>query len=292
MNDSRLIRVLTALVCEPWLLTPQMHKTLSEIAFAHAAGGETEAAQHAVADAMGIKTGKKSFDVNGSTAIISFEGVIARKFSSVLNSSGVCSIDIAERMLVSAGNDDMIDSIVMIFDSPGGVAMGVSEVGTTIANINAKKPVVSYVDGLCCSAAYWLASQSSGIYATQSAEVGSIGAYMAVLDRTRQLEEEGIKVDMFRSGKHKGMGYPGTRLSDEQRTMLQDRIDGLGKDFKQAVRSGRGKNISDEVMQGQSFSADAAIRHALIDNIADFATAIRDAGALGKQKLSRRGKTV
>jgi protease-4 len=195
-------------------------------------------------------------------------------------------------MLVSAGNDDMIDSIVMIFDSPGGVAMGVSEVGTTIANINAKKPVVSYVDGLCCSAAYWLASQSSGIYATQSAEVGSIGAYMAVLDRTRQLEEEGIKVDMFRSGKHKGMGYPGTRLSDEQRTMLQDRIDGLGKDFKQAVRSGRGKNISDEVMQGQSFSADAAIRHALIDNIADFATAIRDAGALGKQKLSRRGKTV
>jgi ClpP class serine protease len=55
------------------------------------------------------------------------------------------------------------------------------------------------------------------------------------------------------------------------------------------VREGRkSKTISDDVMQGQSFSADMALQHGLIDQIADFAGALRDAQAMAKQYTAKR----
>jgi signal peptide peptidase SppA len=287
-SDIRLIRIISALCCDPWLIKPEMHKVLTDIALAHAMGGEAEESQHAKAAAMGRAQGKRIFTISGSTAIIPFEGVIGRKFADCLNSSGVVSIDIAERMIKAAGDDEEIDSLCLVFDSPGGVAMGVSEVGSTISNVNERKPCVAYVDGLCCSAAYWLASQCSAVYAMGSSEVGSIGAYMAVLDRSRQAEMQGIHAEVFKSGKHKAMGFPGTTLSDEQKLMLQTRIDEMGAGFKAQVRKGRNKQISDDVMQGQSFSAQAAMQNGLIDSVTDFATAIRDAAALAKTRAVRK----
>lgn len=169
--------------------------------------------------------------------------------------------------------------------------MGTPEAADSVRLANLRKPVLAYADGLVCSAAYWIASQASAIYAMPSAEVGSIGAYMAIMDYTRAAEMEGIRVEMFRSGKHKGMGYPGTSLRDDQREMLQAQVMDIAAKFKAAVRSGRGKPIDDECMQGQSFCVEAAAKCGLIDQVSDFDTVVRDAVTTAQIRGKTRRET-
>jgi len=286
-SSGRLVRVLSALYCETWLIRPEMHKTLSDIAVAHSEGGALEDAQHKLASAMKKNPKAKEYGMAGSTAVVPVEGVIGRKFSNTLRSSGVVSVDVFERLIRVAADDDDVSSIVLSFDSPGGIAMGVPEAAAAVAYANTIKPVIAYADGLMDSAAYWLATNASAIYATESAKVGSIGVYLALLDQSRAAEMAGLKVEMIKSGKYKGMGYPGTSLTEPQREMLQSKVDKLGDKFRSAVRRGRARDISDDVMQGQSFSVEDALANGLIDGVSDMAKAVRDAEALAKLRARR-----
>jgi signal peptide peptidase SppA len=305
-DDCRLVRVLTALACEPWLLSPSMHKQLTDIAKAHAFGGMAERLQHEKAAAMPANpaptryslvdvceedtNGKPTGAKLGTVAVIPITDVIGRKFSSCLYSSGVTSIDVFQRLVKTAAEDDAVLAILITIDSPGGVAMGTPEAAESVRRACESKPVMAYADGLVCSAAYWIASQCCAVYAMPSAQVGCIGAYMAMTDVSRALEMEGIHVELFKSGKHKGMGYPGTSLTDEQRDMLRSQVMQIAGTFKTAVRTGRGKQIADEAMQGQTFDVDQAKALGLIDQISDFDTAVRDAAKLGRAHNAQKQK--
>jgi len=273
-----LLRVLTALYCDTWLIEPGAHRVIADIAQEHAAGMEREAAQHRAAAAMPANPAAREYAVKDGVAVIPVEGVIGRKFSSMLHDSGVTSVDVLDRLIQQAAQDQSAPAIILAFDSPGGTVAGITECARCIQDARAIKPVLAYADGRMLSAAYWLAAQADAIYATPSASVGSIGAYAAILDRTRMAEMQGIKVDVIKSGKHKGMGVPGTALNDEQRAMLQSEVDAIGEQFRATVRAGRKpRAIADETMQGQSFSVAAALANGLIDGEATFAQAIRDA---------------
>jgi protease-4 len=273
------------------LIVPDVHVKLQEIVSAHMSGGEVEKAQHEMASAMPANPVKRTFQVEGATAVIPIDGIIGRKFSDMLQESGVCSIDIAERMLNAAASDNEINNILMVFDSPGGQAMGVPEVGETIRRINETKPVFAVADGMMGSAAYWIASQASAIYAMPSADVGSIGVYMAILDQRRRYEAQGVDVDVIKNAgaTYKGMGMPGPSLTPEQRAMVQERVDRMGAQLKEVVRQGRGKPISDDTMRGQSFNAEDARRLGLVDSIGTVGDALRDLANYGKMK-SAKGK--
>jgi len=288
--QCRLIRVLEYLVGEPWLLTRDMHITLTEIASAHAFGGPAEEAQHAKAATFGANPKKREFAVVGNTAVLPIEGVIGRKYSDSLYSSGVTSIDIFHRMLNAAADDAMVESIVLAIDSPGGIVTGVPEAGEAVRRARAIKPVIAYADGQCCSAAYWIASQSDAIYAMPSAQVGSIGVYLSILDQSRAAEMQGLKVEMFKSGRHKGMGQPGTSLNDEQRAMLQARVEDIGVQFRGVVTDGRGRPIGEDSMQGQSFGAAEARVRGLVDEVTDFDTALADAASLARMRRQNNNR--
>lgn len=289
--EGKLVRVLTALICEPWLIAREMHVMLTDVVKSHTFGGIAEASQHARASAYGGSVKKRDFAVVGSTAVIPCDGVIGRKFSNVLYSSGVTSVDILQRMVQAAASDDEVDSIVLAFDSPGGIISGVPECAAAVRVAAERKAVIAYADGQMCSAAYYIASQASAVYAMPSAEVGSVGVYLALLDQSRAAEMQGLKVQMFKSGRFKGMGVPGTTLTEEQAAMLQKRVDDLGAQFRAAVRAGRaGHTIADEALQGQSFSTAAAKAAGLIDEVTDFDTAIADARRLAAVRHNNNGK--
>lgn len=288
MKEHNLIRVMSALVGEPWLLTPSMHRTLTAIVAAHAAGGNMTAEQHAVAASMPINPKPKAFAVMGdAVAVIPVEGVIGRKFSESLYSSGVTSVDVLARLIDMAAADEDVSAILLNFDSPGGTVQGVREAANAVRRARESKPVMAYNDGQMDSAAYWIGSQAEAVYSWDEARSGSIGCYCAILDTSRQMEQEGIKVELFKSGEQKGMGYPGTSLTDEQRAALQADVDQIGAEFRQAVRDGRKRPIKDEDMQGQDFDAVSAVSAGLVDSIASFAEAVRDAGVLGRMRKAK-----
>lgn len=159
-----------------------------------------------------------------------------------------------------------VKSILLAVDSPGGTVQGTPEAADAVGS--AEKPILAFVHGQAASAAYWIASSADQVYASPSAEVGSIGCYMAFFDVSGMFAQMGVKTEVITSGKYKGAGMMGTSLSPDQRANLQQHVDALAEDFKMAVRTNRfPRSIDAEVMQGQVFQAKTASAHGLIDGI-------------------------
>ncbi|MCF7675090.1 MAG: S49 family peptidase, partial [Akkermansiaceae bacterium] len=139
--------------------------------------------------------------VEDGIGTVAIDGPILRKpslFARVLmGASGSGEISAAIR---EAGERDDIKAVFLDIDSPGGTVAGTPELAAAVASLNERKPVYAFSSGLMCSAAYWIASQARAIYATPSAQVGSIGVVQAVIDDSAALASEGIKVEVFSVG--------------------------------------------------------------------------------------------
>ena len=281
---ANLTRVLRALYCEPWLIRPEMHRRLCEIAKAHATG-EAHGSDGIVAqfDDEVKKDGIGDVQNVSGIAVLNIGGVIGRKFSRFLNSSGVTSVDVMQRIIGEAVEDDSIDAIVLDVDSPGGTVTGVPEAAITIEEAAAVKPVIAYTGGMMASAAYWISASADAIIAAPSADVGSIGVYTAFLDRSRQFEKEGIDVELFKQGRFKAMGMPGIPLTEEQRELIQEGVDEIADWFKGFVRQSR-PGVSADAMEGQTFLGKNAVSVGLIDALGSLDDAIEYA----EEEVARR----
>lgn len=213
--------------------------------------------------------------VEDGIASVSIEGPILRKpdiFARIfMGATDSTEIGAALR---EAGEREDVRAVFLDIDSPGGTVVGTPELAAAVSALNDRKPVYAFSSGLMCSAAYWIASQASAIYATPSARVGSIGVVQAVIDNSARLHAEGIKVEVFAVGKYKAMGAPGTPLSDDQRELIRSNLAETARDFHAAVLS-KGRAIPAEAMEGQTFSGRQAERSNLADMVPDRAEAMR-----------------
>lgn len=164
-----------------------------------------------------------------------------------------------------AGRAD-VSAVLFDFNSPGGMVQGTPESAAAIARLGESKLTLAYTDALCCSAAYWLASQCSLVAASPSATVGSIGTYLAFYDYTEYLAKEGIKLELFVRGTHKAAGLPGNPLTAEQRALFEARTEKINQQFLATIRTAR-PGVSDESMQGQTFDGAEALAAGLIDHV-------------------------
>ena len=167
-------------------------------------------------------------------------------------------------------------------NSPGGFMLGGPEVADAVAAADKMKPVMAHVGGQGGSLAYWIASQAGEIIADRSSQVGSIGAYGAMIDQTERLKQLGVKVEVIRNkeGVFKAPGVMGTGLTDAQRSYLQGMIQAGFDEFRSAVKAKRPK-IADEAMQGQVFNGTQGKAAGLVDRIGGMAYAM----ALLRQKV-------
>ena len=213
--------------------------------------------------------------IEDGIGVVSIEGPILRKpdlFARVFMGA-TSSEDIGDALREAAERPD-IKAVFLDIDSPGGTVAGTPELAAAVASLNARKPVYAFSSGLMCSAAYWVASQARAIYATPSAQVGSIGVVQAVVDHSAAIEKAGIKVEVFSVGRYKAMGAPGTPLTDEQRELISSNLAEIAGEFHAAVLA-RGRAIPAEAMEGQTFSGRQAQRHNLAGMVADRAEAMR-----------------
>jgi protease-4 len=197
-------------------------------------------------------------------AIIPVKGVIGKNLSELESLCGCCDIRDIEEMLEECERDTSIKTIILDIDSPGGTSVGVPELANRIKNCS--KEVISFTGNECCSAAYWLGSQASKFYATPSSSVGSIGVYIAFPDCSEAFKMEGVKMDVIKSGTYKGAGIPGTSLDENQRKMLQQEVEDIHADFKEAVKSVR-SFVEDSSMEGQMFSGKRGAEAGLVTSL-------------------------
>ena len=198
--------------------------------------------------------------------------------------------------ITGLANDPEIGTIILDIDTPGGAVTGTAEAANAIWKARQRKRVVAFVNPLCASAGYWLASQASEIISIPSADIGSVGVYMAHTDCSKFNEMQGMKVTYIHFGKYKVEGNMDEPLSEEGRAYYQLEVDAIGRDFHKAVARGRGvsvEEVAENFGQGRCMAAPMAKKFGLIDNFMTISEALSHCGVpTARQQRSRHGEVA
>lgn len=204
-------------------------------------------------------------------AVIDVIGPIFTRADLFSDVSGATSIEMLERQLDDALYDDSIRAIVLRIDSPGGEVTGTHELANYIDEACELKPIIAYVQGAACSAAYWIASATGRIYADKTATLGSIGVVATWTDDSAARAAAGLTDYEVVSSQSPNKRLDPTR--DEGRAELQKQIDGLADIFIDDVAAFRDVT-RDKVMsnfgQGGIFLADEAVMIGMADEVSNF----------------------
>jgi capsid assembly protease len=222
------------------------------------------------------------FTVIGGVAVIQVLGTLVARGDIITASSGVLSYERIKRQIMAAIHDDAISAILLDIDSPGGEALGAFELADYVRSAATKKPIVSSVAGLCCSAAFAIAASTTKIVATKSSLIGSVGVVAIHLDKSRKLDAEGITPTMIFAGDRKVDGNAFEKLSDEARDALQADVDQIMDMFIDTVAAGRPK-LSRQAIRAQQaavYMGSDAVAAGLVDEVGIFDDVVRELAKL------------
>lgn len=273
MKDKKLChRILSFIDKTPWAIRPDALEKIISIANRSYSDPQLVSAIKSEQSLSVINA-----DDTANIAVIDVIGPIFTRADFFSEISGAASIDALERRLDDALYDDSIKAIILRIDSPGGEVTGTHEFANYIDEACEIKPIVAYVQGMACSAAYWIASATSHIYADKTATAGSIGVVATWTDDSKARTAAGLTDYEVVSSQS-----PNKRLDptqDSGRAELQKQIDGLADIFIDDVANFR--NVSrDKVLsdfgQGGTFLAESAITIGMLDEISSLRDVISE----------------
>lgn len=216
---------------------------------------------------------EKSFllEVQDSVGIISINGSMTNNDSWFNSWMGIVSYQEISRAIIDAANDESVESILMNFHSGGGPVDGVFELADLIKEVDSFiKPIESLSNGLMGSGAYLLGVTARKVNSTKMSTVGSIGVITIHKEYTKMLKEQGIQVNIIRTGKYKALVNPYEKLTEEALTELQEYSDKIYGKFISHVALNLGvgiEEVDNNMAQGREFLGEDAFRVGLVDNI-------------------------
>lgn len=224
------------------------------------------------------------------TAIIPVVGPIIRRAFMFSRVSGLTDLEMLRGELTTAMDSGAVSRIMLAIDSPGGETTGITELASYIREMDQRKPVVAFVEGLGASAAYYLAAAAREIVAAPMGIAGSIGVRMAV---RKSKDPAGVATFDFVSSQS-----PKKKLDPETAdgsAEIQQLMDDLAAVFIRDVATYRG--VSEETVlsdfgQGGVMAADRALAAGLIDRVETQEAALaRLAASVPPSPAERAGST-
>ncbi|MGC1273441.1 MAG: S49 family peptidase [Planctomycetaceae bacterium] len=200
-------------------------------------------------------------------AVVDIKGVLTRDGSDWFSGSSYRDITEAVNRLAA---DSSIRRIVLRIDSPGGTVRGVHEAADAIYRHRSK--ITAIIDGYGSSAAYWLASQASMVYATRGSLIGSVGTRMSLIDSSELFKRIGLRVVSIATSDVKAAGEPGTEITPKQESYFASLTAATHFDFTTDIVRGRGfkGEALGRVNDGRVHVARDAKALGLIDGIQSF----------------------
>ena len=223
------------------------------------------------------------FERRGSgVAVIPVIGSLVNRSDFVTAASGITSYGTLRSAINAAILDDDVSTVVLDVDSPGGEAVGAFEIAEHIRATGQRKPIAASVTGLCCSAAYAIASATSRIVISPSSLAGSIGVVMMHADHSRRLDTAGITPTLIFAGAHKVDGNPVEPLSKEVRADIQCEINVLYAMFVDTVAKGRPRLSPDAIRatEARTYIGAEAVKVGLVDEVGTISDLIAELSAL------------
>jgi signal peptide peptidase SppA len=266
-----LLRLLEAVQLAPWAIDPIRGQAIYDVLCRRGAGEILSDA-----DIAALTTEAQETSVQPTrqdrVVILPIKGLISHRAESVQRVSGPggTSTELLGQRFDAAMADESVGTIILDVNSPGGTTHGLYELAAKFRSGRESKRLVSIANAQAGSAAFWLASQATEFYATDSADVGSIGVYTMHQNMASKAEAEGVVNTLVSAGKYKTELNPFEPLSEEARAYLQARVDEAYDRFVSDVALGRGVS-ADEVKskygQGRTLSASKALEAGMIDGV-------------------------
>lgn len=203
----------------------------------------------------------------GKIGVVDIEGVILDPETPV-------------KQLKKFADDDSIKAIVLHLNTPGGGAAASEEIYKEVRRIRdeKKKRIVASIETVGASGGYYIASGTSKIYADQASIVGSIGTIMEWYNYGDLVRWAKVHEIIIKTGEFKDTGDPMRDLTPRERDYLQGMANNMLGQFIKAVANGRSLKEDDvrTIADGRVWTGEQALAMKLIDQVADFQSAVRD----------------
>jgi signal peptide peptidase SppA len=218
--------------------------------------------------------GEAPYPVVDGIAVIEISGVLIHRGAWIGQSSGQTSYEGIAAQIEAAASDPTVRGVALEIDSFGGEVAGVFDLADRIRALRRDKPVWAFVAEHAFSAGYALASQADRILLPRTGAVGSIGVVVMHADLSGQLDQDGVRVTLIHSGRHKVDGNPYEPLPADIRDDIQREIDVLRFLFAETVAAGRAGRLNQEAAlatEAATYRGADAIASGLADEVTDLA---------------------
>jgi signal peptide peptidase SppA len=270
------------ILSNPWAITQAKMEEILTVWDRHIAGEKKlDILAAPVARRTDAASDDKRYTVTDSgVAVISVDGVIAKKMNLFTEISGGTSTEVLSRAIAAALADPDVKALVLDINSPGGTVGGVDALSSQILDARAIKPIVAYADGQMTSAAYWIGSAASTIIAAKAAMVGSIGVLMVHYDYSAADAQAGVKRTYLTAGKYKALGNDAEPLSDFARATIEELLNDAYTQFVDSVAQNRNvavEKVLEDMADGRIFTGKKALAAGLVDRLGTLDTAVKEA---------------
>lgn len=226
----------------------------------------------------------------GSIGYLPIHGVMSQRASEMEKAcAGLVSVDELSAQFQALVNNDDVSAIVLDWDSPGGSTYGVEEFANLVREARGTKPIVSQVNSLMASAAYWVGSAADEIVVTPGGRAGSIGVYSIHEDISAMLEMQGVKPTIVKEGEHKIAVNPFGPLTDNGREQLESLVKESAAAFRGAVADNRKvpkRTVIDSFGDGKVFGAQELVSRGMADRVGTLSDTLARLGVPSKKKAA------
>ncbi|WP_414548582.1 signal peptide peptidase SppA [Anabaena sp. CCY 0017] len=188
------------------------------------------------------------------------------------------------RILNQIRQDNDIKAVVLRINSPGGSATA-SEVMQREVQLTRKvKPVVVSMGDIAASGGYWIASDSSRIFAEPTTITGSIGVFGVLFNGQKLANDNGITWDTVKTARYADNQTVTRPKSPQELEIYQRSVNRIYSLFLDKVVQGRklpAQKVA-EIAQGRVWSGMGAKEIGLVDEIGGLNAAINYAAQEAK----------
>ncbi len=202
----------------------------------------------------------------GNVALIPIEGEITGNGQQSFTASSLSSKEIVG-FIEDAEDNPQVKVLLLEINSPGGSAVASDEIATAVKK--AQKPVVALIREAGASGAYWIASAADHVIANRMSITGSIGVLSSYLEFSGLMNDYNVSYERLVAGERKDMGTPFKMLTEQERNIMQQKLDLIHEFFIKEVAANRNLEISQvkKIATGEFFLGVEALDLDLVDQL-------------------------
>lgn len=179
-------------------------------------------------------------------------------------------------------------AVILRINSPGGSPVQAGYINDEMFRLREKYPDIplyAVVSDICASAAYYIASGATEIYADKGSIVGSIGVLMDGYGFVDAIDKLGVERRLLTAGENKGFLDPFSPLKAKDREFMEGMLGEVHQQFINVVKKGRGDKLVDDpkLFSGLFWSGESSVKLGLVDGLGSSSYVARE--IVGEEKI-------